>query len=83
MDADELLQDAIDKIASADPALHGAVATQWLLVTEHMRADQGGGSTFSVFRSSRQAPWVSMGLLRFAELQEEERALAGTDEDDE
>jgi len=82
-DADELLQEAIDKIAGADEALHGAVATRWMLVTEHMWPDEGGHSTFSVFRSPNQPPWVSLGLLRFAELQEEERALAGPLDDDE
>ncbi|HVX07610.1 hypothetical protein [Humibacter sp.] len=73
---DDILQDAIDKIAGTDEALHGAVATRWLVVTEHEWPQESGRTTFSVFRSNDQPPWISLGLLRFATIQEEDRALA-------
>lgn len=79
---DAMLAEAVGRIADTDSSLTGATPTKWLLITEHARP--GLGHTLSVFRSDEQPPWDSLGLLRFATVQEESRALYGghDDEDD-
>ncbi len=76
-----MLAEAVARIAATDPALAGAQPTKWLLITEHERAE-GAGRTLSVFRSPDQLPWDTLGLLRFASLQEEQSAVYGDDDDE-
>ena len=73
---ESLLQEAISRLAETDEGLAGSTPVKWLVVAEHEWAEEGQ-KTFSVFRSSDQPPWEALGLLRFATLQEEERALLG------
>ena len=77
---DAALVEAVSRIADTDPSLAGAAAKTWLLLTEHEWPDDEG-RTFSVFRCPNQPPWQALGLLRFATVQEEGRALYGEADD--
>jgi hypothetical protein len=79
----ELLQAAIEKIAANDPALNGAIAGRWFVVTEHLWQD--GHSTLSTFESPRLTPWDALGLLQFATITQEQLVIdltAPTQNDD-
>lgn len=78
---ESLLHEAITRLAGVDEGLAGATPVKWIVVAEHEWAEEGE-KTLSVFRSSDQPPWEALGLLRFATLQEEERALLGPMGDD-
>ena len=71
MSTEGALNDAIGGLASTDAHLEGSRATKWIVVVE---SEWDDGSTLSVFRSEDQRPWDSLGMLRFAILQEERRA---------
>jgi hypothetical protein len=49
---------------------------KWVLITEH-RWNDGGGQTFSTFRSPDLAPRDALGLLHMAVINEEQRAIVG------
>lgn len=70
-DPDEVLQRAINKVSRVDDHLQGSQPGKWLLILESELDDR---KTISVFKSSDQKPWDSLGLLRFATLHEELRA---------
>ncbi|GAB3887669.1 hypothetical protein [Terrabacter terrigena] len=79
-DPDGLLRRAIEKVTRADDHLKGSRPGKWMLVLESEMDDR---KTISVFKSAQQKPWDSLGLLRFATLQEELRAYGpGEAEDD-
>ncbi len=79
-DPDEVLRRAIDKVSKVDDHLKGSQPGHWLLVPESELDDR---KTISVFKSGDQKPWDSLGLLRFATLHEELRAVGpGEPEDD-
>jgi hypothetical protein len=74
------LQQAVEGLVERDPALAGSTSTKWLFISEHTWPD-GGGQTFSTFRSVDMPPWDALGLLRFATVQEEERSLYPPDQE--
>lgn len=78
MDADETLQAAIDEVHRLDEHLQGMQPKRWMLVVE---SEDEEGRTVSVMRSDDMPPWETLGLLRFATLQEEGRSFSGIDDD--
>jgi hypothetical protein len=75
---DKVLKRAVRKVVEADDHLRGSTPERWLLVLE---TDAGERKTLSVFESPGLKPWESLGLLRFATLQEEMRAVGGPPEE--
>jgi hypothetical protein len=72
-DPDEILQQAIAAICAADPALADSEPKQYMVLLESEWP--GEGSTFSVMRSGSMKPWEALGLLRFAQMQQEAEAM--------
>lgn len=69
-DAREVLQSAIERVHEIDDHLAGMRPARWMLIAESEDAD---GRTVTVSHSDDLAPWETLGLLRFATLQEEAR----------
>lgn len=73
-DPDEILLQAMTDFGNADPSLAGSVPKQYIVLLESEWP--GEGSTFSVVKSGYMRPWESLGLLKFAQMQEEAAAMA-------
>lgn len=73
-DPDEILWQAMADFGDADPALAGSVPKQYIVLLESEWP--GEGSTFSVMKSNGMRPWESLGLLKFAQMQEEAEAMS-------
>jgi hypothetical protein len=78
MDTREVVQAAVEKVHELDEHLEGMRPKRWMLIVE---SDDDEGATVSVTSSGDMPPWETLGLLRFATLQEEGRSFSDIDED--
>lgn len=73
-DPDQIIRQAMTSFCDADPALAGSVPKQYIVLLESEWP--GEGSTFSVMKSGNMRPWEALGLLKFAQMQEEAQAMS-------